>query len=102
MAILSFRFISTAFSARFLRTETKRALLSLFSKILNSSSRKAESEEVDSKVVYSKVAYSKDAGSRKVVNEKVYRFLADFTLSIFWSSTKSYKEHFGIYFLKSH
>ena len=61
-----------------------------------------DSKEVDSKVVYSKVAYSKDIGSGKVVSKKVYGFLADFALFIFWSSTKSYKERFGIYFLKSH
>jgi hypothetical protein len=55
---------------------------------------------VDSKVVDSKVAYSKDIGSGKASSEKVSRFLADFTLSLLLSSTKSYKERLSIYFLK--
>jgi hypothetical protein len=50
--------------------------------------------------VDSKVAYSKDVGSRKVVSEEARGFLADFALSMFWLSTKSYKERFSIYFLK--
>jgi len=47
---------------------------------------------VDSEETDGKVAYGKDAGNSG--------FLADFTLSLFLSSTKSYKERFGIYFLK--
>ena len=100
MAILSFRFILVAFLACFLKTEAKQALLSLFLEVLGGSSREADGEEADSKVVDSKAAYSKDIGSRKAVSEKVCLFSADFTLYIFWSSTKSYKECFGIYFLK--
>ena len=102
MAILSFRFVSAAFSARFLRTEAKRALSSLFSEVLGGGSREADGEEADGKVVYGKVAHGKDAGSGKAVNKKVCGFSTDFTLFIFWSSTKSCKERFGIYFLKSH
>ena len=102
MAILSFRFVSAAFSACFLRIKAKRALSSLFLEVLGGSNREADGEEVDSKVVDSKVAYGKDVGSGKAVSEKVHGFLADFALYIFWSSTKSYKECFGIYFLKSH
>ena len=102
MAILSFKFISAAFLTRFLRIKTKQALLSLFLKILGGNNKEADSEEADSKVVYSKVAHGKDIGSGKAVSEKVCGFSADFTLSIFWSSTKSCKERFGIYFLKSH
>ena len=75
MAILSFRFVSAAFSARFLRTEAKRALSSLFSKALSGGA--------DGKVVDSKVAHGKDIGSGKAVSEKVCGFSADFTLSIF-------------------
>jgi len=48
------------------------------------------------------VVYGKDAGKGKAGSEKLYRFLADFALSIFLSSTKSYKERFGIYFLQLH
>jgi hypothetical protein len=92
MAILSFRFVSAAFSARFLRTEAKRALSSLFSEVLGGGSREADGEEAD----------GKDAGSGEAVSEKVRGFSADFALSIFWSSTKSCKERFGTYFLKSH
>jgi len=47
-----------------------------------------------------KVAYSKDAGSGKASSKKVSGFLADFALSLLLSSTKPYKERFGIYFLK--
>jgi hypothetical protein len=59
-----------------------------------------DGEEVDGEVVDGKVAYGKDAGSRKAVSEKVCGFSIDFTLYIFWSSIKFYKECFGIYFLK--
>jgi len=97
MAILAFRFVSAAFLAYFLRKEDKRALLSLLLKVLGDGSREADGEETNSKVVY-----SKDVGNGKVGSEKVYRFSADFALFIFLSSTKSYKERFGIYFLKSH
>jgi len=55
---------------------------------------------VDSKETNGKVVYSKDVGNRKAGSKKIYGFLADFTLSIFLLSTKSYKERFGIYFLK--
>ena len=48
----------------------------------------------------SKVAYGKDIGSGKASSKKVSGFLADFTLSLLSLSTKSYKERFGIYFLK--
>ncbi len=102
MAILSFRFVSVAFLACFLRTETKQALLSLFLEVLGSGSKEVDGEEVDSKVIYGKVVYSKDASSGKAVSEKVCGFSTDFTLFIFWSSTKSCKECFGIYFLKSY
>jgi len=97
MAILSFRFILAAFLAYFLRKEDKQALLSLFLEVLGSSSR-----EVDGKVVDGKVAYSKDVGSKKVSSKKVSGFLADFALSLLLLSIKPYKEHFSIYFLKSH
>ena len=97
MAILNFRFISAAFSARFLRIEAKRALSSLFLEVLGGSSREADSEEADGKV-----AHSKDIGSGKAISKKVRRFLADFALLIFWLSTKSYKECFSTYFLKLH
>ena len=83
MAILSFRFISVAFLACFLRIEVKRALLSLFLEVLGSNSREVDGEEADSEVVDSKVAHSKNVGSGKAVSKKVYRFLADFTLCIF-------------------
>ena len=73
MAILSFRFILVAFSARFLKIEAKRALLSLFLEVLSGSSREADGKEVD----------GKDIGSEEAVNKKVRGFLADFTLSIF-------------------
>jgi len=97
MAILAFRFILAAFSAYFLRKEDKRALLSLFLEALGGGSREVDSEEVDGKVVY-----GKDIGNGKAGSEEVRGFLVDFTLFIFLSSTKSYKERFGIYFLKSH
>jgi hypothetical protein len=64
---------------------------------LGSSSGEADGEEADGKV-----AYGKDAGSGKAVSEEARGFLADFALSMFWSSTKSYKERFGIYLLKPH
>ena len=96
MIILSFKFISAAFSAYFLRIEAKRALLSLFLEVLGGGSREADSKEADSKVVNSKVVYSKDIGSGKAVSKKVCGFLADFAFYIFWSSTKSYKECFSI------
>ena len=83
MAILSFRFVSAAFSACFLKKEAKQALSSLFLKVLGGSSREADGEEVDNKIVDSKIAYSKDVGSEKVVSKKVCGFLADFTLYIF-------------------
>ena len=102
MAILSFRFVLAAFSACFLKKEAKQALSSLFSEVLGGGSREADGEEADSKVVDSKVTHGKDVGSGKAVSEKVCRFSADFTLCIFWLSTKSYKECFGMYFLKSH
>ena len=95
MAILSFRFVLVAFLARFLKIEVKRALLSLFLEVLGGGSKEADNKEADNKVVDGKVAYSKDIGSKKV-----YRFLVDFTLYIFWLSTKSYKKYFSIYFLK--
>ena len=58
------------------------------------------SEEVDSKVVDSKVDYGKDVGNGKVGSEKVGGLSADFTLFLLLLFTKSYKERFGIYFLK--
>jgi hypothetical protein len=64
---------------------------------LGSSSREIDSKEVDSKVVY-----NKNAGSKKASSKKVSGFLADFTLSLLLLSTKSYKEHSSIYFLKSY
>jgi len=97
MAILAFRFISAAFSACFLRKEDKRALLSLFLEALGGGSREANGEEADGRVVY-----GKDVGNRKVGSEEVRRFSVDFALFIFLSSTKSYKERFGTYFLKSY
>jgi len=97
MAILAFRFVLAAFLAYFLRKEDKQALLSLLLEVLGGSSREADGEETNSKVVY-----SKDTGNRKAGSEKVRGFSADFALSIFLSSTKSYKERFSIYFLKSH
>ena len=97
MAILVFRFILAAFLAYFLRKEDKQALLSLFLEVLSGGSR-----EADGKVVDGKVAHSKDVGSGKAGSKKVHRFLADFALSIFLLSTKSYKERFSIYFLKLH
>ena len=78
MAILSFRFVSAAFLARFLKTEAKWALLSLFLEVLGNNSREADGEEADDKV-----SYSKDIGSGKVVSEKIRGFLADFALYIF-------------------
>jgi len=97
MAILAFRFISAAFLAYFLRKENKWALLSLFSEALGGGSKEADGEKADSKVVH-----GKDIGNGKANSKEVRGFLVDFTLSIFLSSTKSYKERFGIYFLKSH
>ena len=97
MAILVFRFVSAAFSAYFLKKEDKRALSSLLLEALGGGSREADSEEADGEETDSKVVYSKDTGSKKVCG-----FLADFALSIFLSSTKSYKERFGTYFLKLH
>ena len=78
MAILSFKFISAAFLAHFLRTEAKQALLSLFLEVLGGGSREADGKEADGKV-----AHSKDIGSGKAVSKKIYGFLADFILSIF-------------------
>jgi len=95
MAILAFRFILAAFLAYFLRKEDKRALSSLLLEVLGGGSREANGEEADGKVVY-----GKDVGNGKAGSEKVRGFLADFVLSIFSLSTKSYKERFGIYFLK--
>ena len=46
------------------------------------------------------MVYGKDVGNGQAGSEKVRGFLADFILSIFLSSTKSYKEYFSIYFLK--
>jgi len=97
MAILAFRFVSAAFSACFLRKEDKRALSSLLSEALGGGGREADGEETDGKVVH-----GKDAGNGKAGSEKVRGFSADFALSIFLSSTKSCKERFGTYFLKSH
>jgi len=91
---LSFIFVLAAFSARFLRTEDKRALSSLFSKALSGGA--------DGKVVDSKVAHGKDAGNGKADSEKVSGSSADFALSLLLSSTKSCKERFSTYFLKSH
>jgi len=71
-------------------------------KALGGGSREVDGEEVDGEETDGKVVYSKDIGNGKVGSEKVYRFLADFALSIFLLSTKSYKERFSIYFLKSH
>ena len=95
MAILVFRFVLVAFLAYFLRKEDKRALLSLLLEVLGGGSKEADSEEADGEETNGKVVYGKDIGSKKVRG-----FLADFTLSIFLSSTKSYKERFSIYFLK--
>jgi len=97
MAILVFRFISAAFLAYFLRKENKRALSSLLLEALGGGSREADGKEADGEETNGKVVYGKDAGS-----EKVRGFLADFALSIFLSSTKSYKERFSTYFLKLH
>src|SRR5882757_9895019 len=95
MAILVFRFVLVAFLAYFLRKEDKRALLSLLLEVLGGGSREADGKEADGEEADGKVVYGKDTGS-----EKVRRFLTDFALSIFLLSTKSYKERFGIYFLK--
>jgi len=97
MAILAFRFILVAFLACFLRKEDKRALLSLLLEALGGGSREADGKEADGEETNGKVVYSKDAG-----NKKVRGFLADFALFIFLLFTKSYKECFGIYFLKSY
>jgi len=102
MAILVFRFILAAFSAYFLRKEDKQALLSLLLEALGSSSREADSKEADGEETDGKVVYGKDIGNGKAGGKKVRGFLADFALSIFLLSTKSYKERFGIYFLKSY
>jgi len=95
IAILVFKFVSVAFLAYFLRKEDKQALLSLLLEALGGGSREADNKEADGEETDSKVVHSKDTGS-----EKVRGFLADFALSIFLLSTKSYKERFGIYFLK--
>jgi len=95
MAILAFGFVLVAFLAYFLRKEDKRALLSLLLEALGSGSREADGKKVDGKVVY-----GKDIGNGKAGSKKVRGFLADFVLSIFLLSTKSYKERFSIYFLK--
>jgi hypothetical protein len=84
---LSFIFVLAAFLARLLRIEDKRALLSLFLEVLGSG-------------IDGKVAYGKDVGSGGVGSEKVSGSLADFALSLLLLSTTSYKERFGIYFLK--
>jgi len=102
IAILAFRFVSVAFSACFLRKEDKRALLSLLLEVLGGGSREADGEEADGGEASGRVAYGKDIGNRKAGSKKVRGFLADFTLFIFWLSTKSYKERFSTYFLKSH
>ena len=57
---------------------------------------------MDGEETNSKVVYSKDIGNGKAGSKKVRGFLADFALSIFLLSTKSYKERFSIYFLKSY
>ena len=67
-------------------------MLSLFLEVLGGGSREADS----------KVAYGKDVGSGKASSKKVSGFLADFALSLLLSSTKPYKERFGIYLLKLH
>ena len=99
---MAFKFILVAFLAYFLRKEDKQALLSLLLEILGSSSREVDSEEANSEETDGKVVYGKDIGNRKVGSEKIRGFLADFVLFIFLSFTKSYKERFSIYFLKSH
>ena len=55
---------------------------------------------MDGKGTNGKVVYGKDIGNRKAGSEKVRGFSADFALSIFLLSTKSYKERLSIYFLK--
>ena len=100
MAILAFRFVLAAFLAYFLRKKDKQALLSLLLKALGSSSREADSKEVDGEETNGKVVHGKDTGNGKAGSEKVRGFSVDFTLSIFWLSTKSYKKRFSIYFLK--
>ena len=97
---MAFRFILAAFLAYFLRKEDKQALLSLLLEALGSGSREADGKEVDGKETDYKVVHSKDIGNRKAGSEKVCGFSADFALSIFLLSTKSYKERFGTYFLK--
>jgi len=52
--------------------------------------------------VDSKVAYNKVIGSKKVGSKKIGGFLVDFTLFLLLLSTKSYKEHLGIYYLTLH
>jgi len=89
MAILALRFVSAA-------------LLSLLLEALGSGNREADSEEADSKETNSKVVHGKDIGNGKAGSKKVHGFLVDFALFIFLSSTKSYKERFSTYFLKSH
>ena len=84
-------FASAAFLARFLRTEDKRALSSLFSEALGG---------VDGKVMDGKVAHGKYAGNGKAGSGKVSGSSADFALSLLLSSTKPYKERFDIYLLK--
>jgi hypothetical protein len=102
MAILVFRFVSAAFLACFLRKEDKRALLSLLLKALGGGSREVNGEEADGEETDGKVVHGKDAGNGKAGSKKVRGFLVDFVLSIFSLSTKSYKERFGTYFLKSY
>jgi len=72
-------------------------LLSLLLEALGGGSREADGKEADGEETNGKVVHGKDIG-----NEKVRGFSADFALFIFLSSTKSYKECFGIYFLKLH
>ena len=55
---------------------------------------------MDGEETNGKVVYGKDIGNRKAGSDKVRGFLADFALSIFLLSTKSYKKRFSIYFLK--
>ena len=96
---MAFRFVLVAFLAYFLKKEDKQALLSLLLEILGSSNREIDSKEVNGKKTNNKVVYSKDIDNKKVGSKKIRGFLADFALSIFLLSTKSYKERFSIYFL---
>src|ERR1700722_12305752 len=92
IAILAFRFVLAAFLTYFLRKKDKQVLLSLLLKALGNSSKEADSKEADGEETDGKVVYGKDVG-----NKKVCGFSADFALSIFLLSTKSYKECFSIY-----